>query len=137
MHQQQNLSHSDAMQIVDAIRTELDKDNRGAAIAVVDAHGELLAFLRTDGCKLPSVMIAINKAFTAAREGVESFQVGQDSKTDGFPMTNFGDLRYTAWGGGVPIEVQGQIIGAVGVSGLPEADDMRLARMAAGLFASY
>jgi glc operon protein GlcG len=133
MHQQLNLSHSDAMSIIDAIRTELDKDNRGAAIAVVDTHGELLAFLRTDGCKLPSVMIAINKAYTAARECVESFQVGQDSKKDGFPMTNFGDLRYTAWGGGVPIMVQGQIVGAVGVSGLPEADDMQMARMGAAL----
>ncbi len=133
MHQQLSLSHSDAMSIIDAIRTELDKDNRGAAIAVVDTHGELLAFLRTDGCKLPSVMIAINKAYTAARERVESFQVGQDSKNNGFPMTNFGDLRYTAWGGGVPIMVQGQIVGAVGVSGQPEADDMEMARMGAAL----
>ena len=49
-------------------------------------------------------------------------------------MTNFGDLRYTAWGGGVPIVVNGEVVGAVGVSGLPEAEDMLLARMAAGLF---
>ena len=78
-------------------------------------------------------MIAINKAYTAARERVESYQVGQDSKNEGFPMTNFGDLRYTAWGGGVPIVIQGQVIGAVGVSGLPETDDMSLARMGAAL----
>lgn len=135
MHQQLHLSHSDAMRIVEEIRSELEKENRGAAIAVVDAHGELLAFLRTDGCKLTSVTIAINKAYTAARERVESYQVGQDSKVDEFPMTNFGDLRYTAWGGGVPIVVQGQIVGAVGVSGLPEADDMTLARMGAALLA--
>jgi glc operon protein GlcG len=133
MHQQLHLSHRDAMRIIDMIRTELEKENRGAAIAVVDAHGELLAFLRTDGCKLPSVMIAVNKAYTAARERAESYQVGQDSKAEGFPMTNFGDLRYTAWGGGVPIVVEGQIVGAVGVSGLPEADDMSLARMGAAL----
>ncbi len=133
MHQQTQLSHHDAMQIVEAIRAELEKEERGAAVAVVDAHGELLAFLRTDGCKLPSIVIAINKAYTAARERVESYQVGQKSKSEGFPMTNFGDLRYTAWGGGVPIVVQGQVVGAVGVSGLPEADDMQLARMGAGL----
>ena len=48
-------------------------------------------------------------------------------------MTNFGDLRYTAWGGGVPIMIQGKVIGAVGVSGLPEEEDMKLAQMAAGL----
>ncbi|RPI91732.1 MAG: heme-binding protein [Chloroflexi bacterium] len=49
-------------------------------------------------------------------------------------MTNFGDLRYTAWGGGVPIVFQGQIVGAVGVSGLPEEEDMQLSQKAAGLF---
>ena len=48
-------------------------------------------------------------------------------------MTNFGDLRYTAWGGGVPIVVDGEVIGAVGVSGLPEAEDMVLARLGAAL----
>lgn len=136
MYQQLKLSHTDAMTIVDAIRTELEIDGRGASIAVADAHGELLAFLRTDGCKLPSLNIAINKAFTAAREGIESYELGQASKNDSFPMTNFGDLRYTAWGGGVPIIVDEQVIGAVGVSGLPEADDMVLARMGADLIVS-
>lgn len=133
MYQKSHLSHVDAMKIVDTIRAELEADGRGASIAVADAHGELLAFLRTDGCKLPSLNIAINKAYTAAREGVESYQVGQASKNEGFPMTNFGDLRYTAWGGGVPIVVDGEVVGAVGVSGLPEAEDMVLARMGANL----
>lgn len=135
MHQRLHLSHADAMRIVDTLRADLEADGRGAAVAVVDAHGELLAFLRTDGCKLPSITIAINKAFSAAREGVESFRIGQNSKNQGFPMTNFGDLRYTAWGGGVPVAVDGQIVGAVGVSGLPEADDMELARKGAALLA--
>jgi glc operon protein GlcG len=46
-------------------------------------------------------------------------------------MTNFGDLRYTAWGGGVPIIYQGQIVGAVGVSGIPEQEDMEMAALGA------
>jgi uncharacterized protein GlcG (DUF336 family) len=99
-------------------------------------QGELLAFLRTDGCKLPSITIAINKAYTAAREKNESFFVGEASRTEGFPMTNFGELRYTTWGGGVPILHAGEVVGAVGVSGLPEAEDMALAREAAQLFTS-
>ena len=133
MHTQPHLSHQDAARVVDAIRTQLEKEGRGAAIAVADAHGELLAFLRTDGCKLPSILIAMNKAFTAAREQKESWDVGQSSRNEGFPMTNFGDLRYTAWGGGVPIVSGGVIVGAVGVSGLPEQDDMVLARLGAAL----
>ena len=113
------------------IQVELEKEQKGTAVAVVDAQGELIAFLRTDGCRLPSINIAINKAFTAARERKESAEIGQASRDQGFPMSNFGDLRYTAWGGGVPIVYQGQVVGAVGVSSLPEQEDMKMARLGA------
>ncbi|PJF41052.1 MAG: heme-binding protein [Phototrophicales bacterium] len=124
------LSHADAMKIIDFVRRELEKDNLGAACAVVDEQGTLMAFLRTDGCRLGSIMIAQNKAYTAAREHVESKEVGRRSKEEGFPMTNFGELRYVTWGGGVPIVHEGQVVGAVGISGLPEEIDMALARKA-------
>ena len=128
------LSHSDALVVLDAIRSELEQTDRGAAVAVVDDHGELLAFVRTDGCRLPSITIAMNKAYTAAREQTESKAIGEASKTEGFPMTNFGELRYVSWGGGVPISVDGRVVGAVGVSGLPEAEDMELARFGVAAF---
>ena len=134
MYQRDHLSHADALRVIGVIQTELEKDNLGAAVAVVDEHGELLAFLRTDGCRLPSINIAINKAFTAAREGAETRSVGEASRQENFPMTNFGDLRYVGWGGGVPLKHNGKVIGAVGVSSLPEEEDMKLARMAAKLF---
>jgi len=136
MHSQTQLSHADAARVVYFIRARLEQEGRGAAVAVVDAHGELLAFLRTDGCKLPSISIAINKAYTAARERVESYDLGQSAKANGFPMTNFGQFGYVTWGGGVPILHDGEVIGAVGVSGLPEADDMVLARMGAALLSA-
>ena len=133
MHQRKHLSHRDAQAIVAAIAERLERDGRGAAVAVVDDHGELLAFLRTDGCPLASIHNAVNKAFTAARERKPSAEVGRASREDPFPMTNFGDLRYTAWGGGVPILIDGQVAGAVGVSGLPEAEDVALAEFGATL----
>ena len=133
MHNRLELSHVDAMRLVDAARAELETTNRGAAVAVVDAHGELLAFVRTDGCKLPSITIAINKAYTAARERTESYALGQASKHSGFPMTNFGQFGYVTWGGGVPLVVDGAVVGAIGISGLPEADDMDLASRVAAL----
>ena len=135
MYQRYQLSHIDAMRIVEAIRLDLEAQGKGAAIAVADSQGELLAFLRTDGCKLPSINIAINKAFTAAREGKPSREIGDAVRTHNMPMTNFGDLRYTAWGGGVPIFYHGQLVGAVGVSGLPEEEDMVLAAKGAALIA--
>ena len=134
MKQKTVLSHQDAWLLVEGIKKTLEQDNLGASVAVVDDHGELLAFLRTDGCKLPSLNIAINKAFTAAREKTASKEVGEASRSSPFPMTNFGDLRYTAWGGGIPITIKGETLGAVGVSGLPEEEDMRLAQEAVNAF---
>lgn len=133
MNEIYQLSHTEALRIITAVQAALEEDGKGVAVAVVDSHGELLAFLRTDGCPLPSINNAINKAFTAAREGVASRALGEASRTEGFAMTNFGDLRYTSWGGGVPIRYQGTLIGAVGVSGLPEEEDMVLAQMGADL----
>lgn len=134
MHNITRLSHTDALVVLDAIRGQLERTGRGAAVAVVDDHGELLAFIRTDGCRLSSITIAINKAYTAAREQTESKSVGEASRTEGFPMTNFGELRYVSWGGGIPISSDGRVVGAVGVSGLPETEDMELARLGVAAF---
>lgn len=130
-----DLSHHDAQRVLAVVQAELDRTGRGAAAAVVDHHGELVAFVRTDGCRLPSIDIAINKAFTAAREQSPSQAIGHKSRDKPFPMTNFGDLRYTGWGGGVPLLVDGEVVGAVGVSGLPEVDDIALAEAAAAVLA--
>jgi glc operon protein GlcG len=134
MQQSYTLSHAEAMRAITIIQSELEKEGKGAAVAVVDAHGELIAFLRTDGCPLASINNAFHKAFTSAREGVESKAVGERSQKEGWPITNFGDPRYTGWGGGVPIMYNGQVVGAVGVSGLPEDEDIVLARIGANLF---
>lgn len=129
MLQRRQINHRHAMHIIDLLREQLEMQNAGAAVVVTDPHGELVAFLRTDGCPLASINNAINKAFTAAREGVESAAIGEKSRAEDFAMTNFGDLRYTSWGGGVPIVVDEEVIGAVGVSGLPESEDIELARL--------
>jgi glc operon protein GlcG len=136
MYQRTCLSLSDAQRIVGAIQAELEKSGRGAAIAVVDSHGELIAFARTDGCPLPSIQIAMNKAFTAARVQRPSRAVGAASHAEGFPLTNFGDLRYVGWGGGLPILHDERAIGGVGVSGLAEDEDIALADLGVAALAT-
>ena len=135
MPERREIGCVEARALIAMIVDRLEAQGGRAAVAVVDPHGELVAFLRTDGCGLASINIAIHKAFTAAREGVESSVLGERSRTEGFPITNFGDPRYVGWGGGVPIIVAGDVIGAVGVSGLPEAADIELARWAAASLA--
>jgi glc operon protein GlcG len=134
MPSRREVGYMEARQLVGAIADRLEEQGKGAAVAVVDTHGELVAFLRTDGCPLPSIKIATQKAFTSARERSESRALGDKAREEDFPLTNFGELGYVGWGGGVPIVIDGEVIGAVGVSGLPEADDMELARWAVANF---
>lgn len=124
-----SLTHAEARQAVDAIVAELERRGKPAVIAVADSHGELLAFLRMDGAPVSSINIAMNKAYTAARERTTTRALGARSRhpVEGFPMTNFGDLRYINWGGGVPILSGGQVVGAVAVSGLTEEQDEQVA----------
>jgi glc operon protein GlcG len=134
MPSRRELGYEEARQLVGAVADRLKDEGRGAAVAAVDAHGELVAFLRTEGCPLPSIKIAIQKAFTSARERSESRALGDKAREENFPLTNFGELGYVGWGGGVPIVVDGEVIGALGISGLPETEDMKLARWAVGNF---
>jgi glc operon protein GlcG len=133
MYETMNLSHTEAMDMINAIRAKLEADRRAACVAVTDSHGELIAFLRMDGCHLPPLYVAINKAFTAARERKPSGEVGKASLSAPFPMSNFGDPRYTGWAGGFPVLHQGKVVGALGVSGLDEEQEAELGRLAVDL----
>ncbi len=126
------IGYAEARELVGVVAERLEGEGKGAAVAVVDPHGELVAFSRTAGCPLPSIKIAIQKAFTAARERQESRALGDAARKEDFPLTNFGEIGYVGWGGGVPLVTDGEIIGAIGISGLPEEEDMKLARWAAG-----
>ena len=126
-----SLGHEEAALATAAIRRELARSGRAAVIAVADAHGELISLVRLDGAPLASIVIATNKAWTAARERKPTRAVGQcarDAET-GFDIAYYGDPRYLGWGGGVPVVVDGSVVGSVAVSGLPELEDMELAEI--------
>jgi len=123
-----SLGHAEAQQAIVAVQNELTRRGKAAVIAVADAHGELIALLRIDGAPLPSIVIATNKAWTAARERKPTRELGQAARdaVNGFDMAYYGDSRYIGWGGGMPVRINGQVAGAVAVSGLPEQEDMEL-----------
>jgi glc operon protein GlcG len=131
MFQRVSLGHAEAQRAIEAIVAELGRRGKAAVIAVADAHGELIGLLRTDGARLPSTLIATNKAWTAAREGKPTRELGQSARhpQDGFDMAYFGDSRYIGWGGGLPVTVDGVVVGAVAVSGLPELEDIEVAQV--------
>ncbi|HEY3310145.1 MAG TPA: heme-binding protein [Anaerolineales bacterium] len=130
MRQTTTLGHADAQKAIEAIKTELERRGKAAVIAVADEHGELIGLLRLDGAPFTSIRIAANKVYTAARERTSSRQVGLASRDpkDGFDMAFYGDPKIVGWGGGLPVELNGVVVGAVGVSGLPEMEDIEVAQ---------
>lgn len=127
----ENLNYGDARRALEAISRELARRALAAVITVVDDHGELIALMRMDGAPLSSIAIATNKAWTAARERKPSFEVGRAVRhpQTGFDIAYYGDQRYVGWGGGVPVMIGGVVIGAVAVSGAPEAADVEMAEL--------
>jgi glc operon protein GlcG len=131
MQNHASLGHVEARQAIQVIQAELERRQKAAVIVVADDHGEVIGLLRMDGAPLPSIVIAANKAWTASRERKPSFELGQAARDPqkGFDMAYYGDPRYIGWGGGVPVVLDDAVVGAVAVSGLPEQEDMELAKM--------
>jgi glc operon protein GlcG len=132
-----SIEYSEARRALDSIHNEILQRGKAAVIAVCDAHGDLIAFARMDGAPLSSITIAMNKAYSAARERKPSHEIGKAARNPekGFDIGYFGDPRFTGWGGGVPVRKDGVCIGAVAVSGLPQTEDIELAEMGAAVIA--
>ncbi|MCE4223875.1 heme-binding protein [Methylobacterium sp. C25] len=105
-----------ARKIVAASLAEGEKRGWPVNIAVVDTHGELVHFARMDGAQLASIDISQRKARTAARWRRES-KVFFEAYSKGPPIYGTLDPGLAASAGGIPLIVEGKLIGAVGCSG--------------------
>lgn len=106
-------------------------------IAVVDDGGHLMAFARMDGAKLSSIDIALNKAHAAAirRQATGPSRSGNEVNV----LVSLGlaigsRARQTPIRGGIPLEVNGECVGAIGVSAGTEDQDTEVARAGVAAF---
>lgn len=115
-------------------------NDRGGAfvIVIVDESGVVKASLRMDGAPLLSVQVATDKAYTAAGFGMATdawFEF-----VDGDAPLKLGATagidRLVIFGGGFPLKVGDQVVGAVGVSGGHWSDDMEVAKAGVEAFAN-
>lgn len=97
------------------------------AVGVVDAAGELIAFLRNDGAPLRAIKIAIMKAYTSARFARTTLALERMLEESGRPLVEYGDGMLTALPGGIPLDAEGEIVGGMGVSGRSPREDHELA----------
>ena len=127
------IDDAEARRILDLIVQKTAAMQKAVVIAVADSHGEIIALARMDGVPLPSIQIAMNKAWTAARSGKPTHEIGEKVKHPerGHDIAYYGDPRFVGWGGGVPVFRDGQVAGAVAVSGLSSTEDADLAKLGA------
>jgi glc operon protein GlcG len=127
----QTLDYSDAKRALDLIVEKAHAMQKAASVAVADSHGDLISFIRMDGAPVSSIRIAMNKAWTAARERKPTKDIGEKVRHPerGHDIAYFGDPNYVGWGGGIPVWKKGDVVGAVAVSGLSSAEDIALATL--------
>src|SRR5438309_8939247 len=126
-----SISSELAQKMVDATVAKARQIGVSENVAILDDGGNLKAFSRMDGASIPTIEIAQNKAYTAlfgvSTQDFFNFIQSDPSLLAGLPTLS----RVAAWGGGFPIKVNGEIVGAIGVSGAPAVqNDVDCARAA-------
>jgi uncharacterized protein GlcG (DUF336 family) len=126
-----SISPDAAKKVAAAAIAEARKNNWAMAVAVVDTGGYLVYFERMPDTQLGSVQISIEKAKSAAlfRRATKSFQDTLAGGGDGLRMLGLSGAVPVA--GGIPLIVDGKVVGAVGASGGSSDQDNRTAQAGA------
>ncbi|QKR99933.1 heme-binding protein [Sphingomonas sp. CL5.1] len=131
------LDAHEAVLLVAAARERALEIGVPMCIAVVDESGYLLAFQRMDGGKIHSIQVAMDKAFTAASARRPTHELA-DLSQPGSPLFGLNVAlggRICIVGGGMPLVVGGDVVGAVGISSGTPAQDRECAAAAVAAFA--
>ena len=127
MKPRQMLEMQDAQRIAEAALAEAQRNHWAVTIAVVDDGGHLLWLQRLDGAPPISAHIAPAKARTAALGRRES-RVYEEVINQGRTAFLSAPQLEGMLEGGVPVMVDGECVGAVGVSGVKSSEDVQVAR---------
>ena len=126
----------DARRVIAAAEKKAKEIGQPMNIAVVDHGGNLVAHVRMDNAWLGSIDIAINKAFTARAFDISTRELASLSKPGeqfyGIHVSNHG--RIMIFAGGIPLKLDGKVVGAIGVSGGMGKQDQAVAEAAAAAF---
>ena len=120
------LSLSDARTLIAGAAKRAEEIGVPMCIAVTDESGNLIAFERMDGAKVLSIDIARDKAMVAAAQRKSTADYNKAVQAEGsltFGIHTAIGGRFSVVGGGIPVSVDGQVVGAVGCSsGTPDQD---------------
>ncbi len=126
----------EAQQIISAAEQKAREIGQPMNLAVMDAGRNLKAFHRMDGAWVASIDIAIDKAFTSAGRGLSTKEIGEMAQPGqplfGIHTTNGG--RIVIFAGGLPLARDGEVVGAIGVSGGTVDQDQEVAEAGVAAF---
>ena len=123
----------DARRVVAAAEKRAQEIGQPQNIAVVDSGGNLVTHVRMNGAWIGSIDISINKAWTARAFDMETKALKADSQSGArcSASTTSNGGRVMIFAGGVPLTRDGQIVGAIGVSGGDDKQDQTVAEAGA------
>lgn len=124
------LNNSQANQVIASVQSTLKAQNSVGCVAVVDSSGTLLAFQRFDGAPLGCVDASIGKARASALYRAPTLKFMQ--RLQNGETTVLSIPHVVALGGGYPLALNGEVVGAVGVSTPKQEIDNQASQTAAG-----
>lgn len=132
------LDITDARKLLEGARDKATSIGVPMCIAVTDESGNLIAFERMNGGKITSITIAIDKAFTAggARKATHEYGAASQPGAPAYGIASAIGGRLMVVGGGLPVIVDGAVVGAIGVSSGTPQQDLEVAQAAVEHFLS-
>ena len=123
------LDDADIARVLEGAQSKAKEMGVAMCIAITDESCNLLAFMRMEGGKIPSITIAIDKSYTAAGTRKATHDLAEASLPGNpvFGLTSTVGGRIIVIAGGLPVVVAGKVIGAIGVSSGTPAQDLLVA----------
>jgi len=130
------LTLSDARRLIAAGEKKAAELKIPYNIAVVDSGGALISHVRMDGAWLGSIDISIKKAFTARAFDMSTDDLSKASQSGQslFGINTTNHEKIIIFGGGIPVKLDGAVVGAVGASGGSVVNDIKVAEAAVAAF---
>ncbi|MEO8727016.1 MAG: heme-binding protein [Acidobacteriaceae bacterium] len=126
----------DARRVIAAAEKKAREIGSPSNIAVADEGGNLVAHVRMDGAWMGSIDISIKKAWTARAFDISTKELAGFSQSGGqfFGIHASNDGKVMIFAGGIPLKLDGKVVGAVGVSGGTGDQDQAVAEAGAAGF---
>src|SRR5258708_920738 len=127
---------SDARRITAAAETKATEIGQPMNIAVADGGGNIVSHVRMDGAWIGSIDISQKKAYTSRAFDIETKDLASHSQSGGqfFGIHASNDGKIMIFAGGMPLERDGTVVGAIGVSGGSGEQDHAVAEAGAKAF---